>query len=161
MEVNMNDVYQLTEKELRLKKQRLETAKKALEQCQIDMKAARDDGDLSENAAYDAARDKYCNLQSEIAKLTNELDNCEIVHDDNSPIIKIGSVVNVTRLDNNGAPIGETRQFTVAQSGDTIIRKILGAASPLGKSIIGKNSGIFDIVCNGKKRYKVEKVIDE
>lgn len=156
----MNEVYQMTEKEFQHKRERLANAKEMLEQSMADMKAAREDGDLSENAAYDAARDKYYEMQKEITLLANELDNCEIVHDDNTPVIKIGSVINVTRVNEFGEPLGETRKFTVAQSGDTIIRKILGANSPLGKVIIGKTSGIFDIICNGKKRYKVEKVVD-
>lgn len=156
----MNDVFQMTEKEFQHKRERLSNAKEMLEQSMADMKAAREDGDLSENAAYDAARDKYYEMQKEIALLTNELDNCEIVHDDNSPVIKIGSVINVTRVNDFGEPTGEARQFTVAQSGDTIIRKTLGVNSPLGKVILGKTSGIFDIICNGKKRYKVEKVVD-
>ena len=136
----MNEVYQMTEKEFQHKRERLANAKEMLEQSMADMKAAREDGDLSENAAYDAARDKYYEMQKEITLLTNELDNCEIVHDDNTPVIKIGSVINVTRVNEFGEP--------------------LGANSPLGKVIIGKTSGIFDIICNGKKRYKVEKVVD-
>lgn len=157
----MNSLYQMTEKEFKQKQLRLTNAKEALDRAVVDMRTAREDGDLSENAAYDAARDKYRELQNEITILSNELDNCEIVHDDKSQVIKIGSTVQVTRVDDKDNPIAETRVFTMAQSGDTVIQKVLGATSPLGKAVLGKNSGVFDIICNGKKRYKVEKVIDD
>lgn len=156
----MNEVIQITEKEFKHKKSRLAEAKEQLEVCSEDMKAARDNGDLSENSDYDAARDRYRELQSEIATLEHELSNCEVVHDDNSPIIKIGSSIRVTRLDDTGNPVEDGRVFVVAQHGDTILRKAIGSTSPLGKVIIGKSSGIFDIVSNGKRRYKVEKILD-
>lgn len=157
----MENLFQFTEKEIKYRKERLATAKQQLEDSINDMQAARENGDLSENSDYDAARDRYRELHAEIAKLQNELGNCEVVHDDNSPIIKIGSTVQVTHLDNNNNPISEPRVFVVGQSGDTIIRKTLGATSPLGKVIIGKSQGVFDIVCNGKQRYEVKKILDE
>lgn len=157
----MENLFQFTEKEIKYRKERLATAKQQLENSINDMQAARENGDLSENSDYDAARDRYRELHAEIAKLQNELSNCEVVHDDNSPIIKIGSTVQVTHLDNNNNPISAPRVFVVGQSGDTVIRKTLGATSPLGKVIIGKSQGIFDIVCNGKQRYEVKKILDE
>lgn len=157
----MENIYQMTEKEYQHKKLRLSSAREDLEQSLEDMKSARAAGDLSENSEYDAARDRYREIQSEIVQLSNELENCEIVHDDNSPVIKIGSHIAVTKLDDAGNVVGERREFTVAQKGDTIITKVIGVTSPLGKVILGKSSGVFDVVCNGKKRYKVEKILNE
>lgn len=157
----MENIYQMTEKEYQHKKLRLSSAREDLEQSLEDMKSARAAGDLSENSEYDAARDRYREIQSEIVQLSNELENCEIVHDDNSPVIKIGSHIAVTKLDDEGNVVGERREFTVAQKGDTIITKVIGVTSPLGKVILGKSSGVFDVVCNGKKRYKVEKILNE
>lgn len=157
----MEKFYQMTEKEFQAKKLRLSVARDSLEQSLNDMKSAREFGDLREDSEYDAARDKYREVKKEIAQIENELENCEIVHDDKSPTIKIGSTVRVTRLDDSGAEVGKPRQFTIAQHGDTIIHKTIGAASPLGEAIIGKNSGVFDIICNGKKHYKVSKVIEK
>lgn len=157
----MNDVIQMTEKEYKDKKRRLAEAHAQLETCMEDLKAARSFGDLSENSDYDAARDKYRDLSAEIVALNNELSNCELVHDDRTNIIKIGSTIKVTRVDDNGNALEEAREFVVARNGDTILRKVIGSTSPLGKVILGKSSGIFDIVCNGKRRFKVEKVQSE
>lgn len=156
----MEQIYQMTEKEFRQKKERLQTAQDALDSILTDMKAARELGDLRENSEYDAARDRYRETQNEISQLTVELENCEIIHDDNSPVIKIGSRIAVTMIDEHKQPIGDSRKFVVSQHGDTIISKTIGANSPLGKVILGKSSGYFDIVCNGKKHYRVEKLLD-
>lgn len=157
----MEENYQMTATELQHKRERLATAKEQLDQSLQDMKSARDNGDLSENSEYDAARDKYRELQAEITKLQNEIENCEVVHDDNSPIIRIGSKVKVVQIDAAGNQIGSVKELTVAQHGDTIIRKTLGASSPLGKVVLGKSSGVFDIVCNGRRKFRVEKIQNE
>lgn len=156
----MTENYQMTAKELQHKRDRLSVAQQDLDKTLADMKAARDQGDLSENSEYDAARDRYRDLHNEIVQLSNEIENCEIVHDDKSPIIRIGSTIKVVQLNEAGESIGSEKLLTVAQHGDTIIRKTLGATSPLGKVVLGKSSGIFEIVCNGKRKFKVEKVLD-
>ena len=156
----MTENYQMTAKELQHKRDRLAIAQQDLDKTLADMKAARDQGDLSENSEYDAARDRYRDLHNEIVQLSNEIENCEIVHDDKSPIIRIGSTIKVVQLNEAGESICSEKLLTVAQHGDTIIRKTLGATSPLGKVVLGKSSGIFEIVCNGKRKFKVEKVLD-
>lgn len=156
----MTENYQMTAKELQHKRDRLVVAQQDLDKTLADMKAARDQGDLSENSEYDAARDHYRDLHNEIAQLSNEIENCEIVHDDKSPIIRIGSTIKVVQLNEADEVIGSEKLLTVAQHGDTIIRKTLGITSPLGKVILGKSSGTFEIVCNGKRKFKVEKVLD-
>lgn len=156
----MTENYQMTAKELQHKRDRLAIAQQDLDKTLADMKAARDQGDLSENSEYDAARDRYRDLHNEIVQLSNEIENCEIVHDDKSQIIRIGSTIKVVQLNEAGESIGSEKLLTVAQHGDTIIRKTLGATSPLGKVVLGKSSGIFEIVCNGKRKFKVEKVLD-
>lgn len=156
----MTENYQMTAKELQHKRDRLAIAQQDLDKTLADMKAARDQGDLSENSEYDAARDRYRDLHNEIVQLSNEIENSEIVHDDKSPIIRIGSTIKVVQLNEAGESIGSEKLLTVAQHGDTIIRKTLGATSPLGKVVLGKSSGIFEIVCNGKRKFKVEKVLD-
>ena len=156
----MTENYQMTAKELQHKHDRLSVAQQDLDKTLADMKAARDQGDLSENSEYDAALDHYRDLHNEIVQLSNEIENCEIVHDDKSPIIRIGSTIKVVQLNEANEIIGSEKLLTVAQHGDTIIRKTLGITSPLGKVILGKSSGIFEIVCNGKRKFKVEKVLD-
>ena len=58
----MTENYQMTAKELQHKRDRLAIAQQDLDKTLADMKAARDQGDLSENSEYDAARDRYRDL---------------------------------------------------------------------------------------------------
>lgn len=155
----MGKIYQLTEHEFNEKRNLLDMLSKEAEKTLEDLKHARELGDLRENSEYDAAREKYSTLSNDMAQLSDMLENCEIVQDDNTPVIKIGSEVTVVELDDSNNKVGKKRTFTVRQNGDTVIQHVLSTTSPLGKAVLGKNSGVFEIVCNGKKRYHVEKVL--
>lgn len=152
----MTENYQMTAKELQHKRDRLSVAQQDLDKTLADMKAARDQGDLSENSEYDAARDHYRDLHNEIVQLSNEIENCEIVHDDKSPIIRIGSTIKVVQLNEANEIIGSEKLLTVAQHGDTIIRKTLGITSPLGKVILGKVQVFLKlfVMANGNLRWR-------
>ena len=59
------------------------------------LKEAREQGDLSENAEYDAAKDEQRDIETEIAELEEILANCEVIRDNdkNKDKIKMESVV--------------------------------------------------------------------
>ena len=65
----MENLFQFTEKEIKYRKERLAIAKQQLEDSINDMQAARENGDLSENSDYDAARDRYRELHVHTLKL--------------------------------------------------------------------------------------------
>ena len=60
-----------------------------------ELKEARAQGDLSENADYDAARQRQAEVEGEIKELKEKIDNAEIIDDDAgvSSVVKIGSYV--------------------------------------------------------------------
>ena len=59
------------------------------------LKEAREQGDLSENAEYDAAKDEQRDIEAEIAELEAILANCEVIQDNdkNKDVVKMESVV--------------------------------------------------------------------
>ena len=59
------------------------------------LKEAREQGDLSENAEYDAAKDEQRDIETEIAELEVILANCEVIQDNdkNKDVVKMESVV--------------------------------------------------------------------
>ena len=59
------------------------------------IKEAREQGDLSENAEYDAAKDEQRDIETEIAELEAILANCEVIQDNdkNKDVVKMESVV--------------------------------------------------------------------
>ena len=64
------------------------------EEVKAELKEARSLGDLSENADYDAARDKQAQVENRIAELEEMLKNYEIISTKgNSKTVRIGSTV--------------------------------------------------------------------
>ena len=62
-----------------------------------ELKAARAQGDLSENADYDAARTRQADVEGEIKRIEALLNNCRVIDEDdntgNEKVVKIGSTV--------------------------------------------------------------------
>lgn len=150
--------YQLTDRAYREKSSKLQLIYAELEQSKEAMRAAAAEGDLRENAEYESARDKVVVLTKQKSELEEELDRAEIVYEDNSQRITIGSYVEVTKVDRKNQPLGPTRTFRVEEHGDTVIAGILGVHSSLGKIILNGTSNYYDIPDNGGIRYQVKKV---
>lgn len=150
---------QITEKKFIELKKELEVVSAALEDSLAAQGAAAAQGDLSENEEYATTRANSSRLMARKADLMRLIDEAEVVASDNSPRITIGSTVEVTKVDANDNQIGETRCFVVETSGDTIIKKVLGVDSPLGKEIINGTDGIYTVQNNGGIRYRVHKVL--
>ena len=71
----------------------LETVKRPEISAQIA--EARDKGDLSENAEYDAALMEYEEVESTIYKLEKCLSNCTVVNNNDKNLVSIGSIVSI------------------------------------------------------------------
>ncbi len=142
------------------KKKRLAELKLEKEDAIKQLQEARSYGDLRENNAYDCARENLENITREERRLEEELQEAEIVPDDRGPRITIGSVIDVTKVDADGTPRGETRRFTVESSGDTIVKKVIGVKSPLGMAILNGTDAIYKVpTMHGAMFYQVKKVI--
>lgn len=100
---------------------------------------ARDKGDLSENAEYDAAKEAQGMLEMQIAKLENTLANARIINEselDTSKVLVLSTVE--VKNKNNGA----TMKYTlVAQSEADLKTGKISVDSPIGKGLLGKEVG--------------------
>ena len=100
---------------------------------------ARDKGDLSENAEYDAAKEAQGLLELRISKLEETLSNARIVNEsdiDRSKVL-ILSTVDVKNLSNNS-----TKTYTlVAESEADLAKGKISVNSPIGKGLLGKKKG--------------------
>ncbi len=105
---------------------------------------ARDKGDLSENAEYDAAKEAQGMLEMLIARTENTLSNARIINEselDNSKVLVLSTV----ELKNK-ANAGVMKYTLVAQSeADLKIGKI-SVDSPIGKGLLGKKVGESAII---------------
>jgi transcription elongation factor GreA len=100
---------------------------------------ARGHGDLSENAEYEAAKDKQGLIEGRIQDLCQKLGECEIIDpskDENGRVI-FGSTVVMEDL--------ETREVTtytlVGPYEADVMAGTISVTSPLGKALIGKEEG--------------------
>ena len=103
------------------------------------IKEAREQGDLSENAEYDAAKDEQRDIETEIAELEVILANCEVIQDNdkNKDVVKMESVVVLHDVE-----FDEDIEYTIVGSSeaDSLNNKISNE-SPLGAALIGKKKG--------------------
>ena len=116
---------------------------------------ARDKGDLSENAEYDAAKEAQGLLELKISKLEETLANARLIDEsqlDSSKILVL-SKVNIKNLMNNM----ELEYQLVAESEANLREGKISVNSPIGKGLLGKTKGdIAEIsVPNGVIKFEI------
>ena len=119
---------------------------------------ARDKGDLSENAEYDAAKEAQGLLEARIAKLEIDLSNSRIIDESKLDSSKVSLLSNVIIKNlSNGSEMSYT---IVSESEADLSQKKISASSPIGKGLIGKKVGdIADIVVpNGTIKFEIVKI---
>ena len=100
---------------------------------------ARDKGDLSENAEYDAAKEAQGLLELRISKLKNTLANARLIDDSNIDDSKVFILSKVTIKN-----IKNAMQMTytlVAENEANLKDKKISVDSPMGKGLLGKSKG--------------------
>lgn len=116
---------------------------------------ARDKGDLSENAEYDAAKESQGHLELKIAKLEEIIGNARILDDsnlDNSKVL-IMSKVKLKNLKNNMV----LDYILVAEEEANLAAGKISVKSPIGKGLLGKSAGdVAEItVPAGKLQFEI------
>ena len=100
---------------------------------------ARDKGDLSENAEYDAAKEAQGLLELKISKLENTVANARIIDEskiDNSKVY-ILSKVKIRNIKNKA-----TMEYTIVAEKEADLKaKKISVSSPIGKGLLGKAVG--------------------
>ena len=116
---------------------------------------ARDKGDLSENAEYDAAKEAQGLLELEISKLEETLSNARIIDEtklDTSKVLVL-STVKIKNLNNSAS----LEYKLVAQSEADLAKGKISVDSPIGKGLLGKKVGdIAEIsIPNGNVKFEI------
>ena len=106
------------------------------------IKEAREQGDLSENAEYDAAKDEQRDIEARIEQIEQILKNAEVVDEDEVDLdkINIGCLVRVLDIEYNE----EEEYRLVGSSEASSLQNKISNESPFGKALIGAKVG--DIV---------------
>ncbi len=100
---------------------------------------ARDKGDLSENAEYDAAKEAQGILEMKISKLEDVIANARLIDDANIDASKVYilSKVKIKNTDNSM----EIEYTLVAENEADLKAKKISVESPIGKGLLGKSVG--------------------
>ena len=100
---------------------------------------ARDKGDLSENAEYDAAKEAQGLLEAKISKLENDLANARVLDKKEADISTVHLLTRVT-IKNISNDI-EMTYAIVSESEANLTEKKISSTSPIGKGLMGKSIG--------------------
>lgn len=99
---------------------------------------AKEQGDLSENVEYEAAREEQGKIEGEISKLEAELKNCQIIDEEKSDDkVVFGSVVTLKDLEYDE----ELEYKLVGPLEASILDNKISIESPIGKLILGRHVG--------------------
>lgn len=116
------------------------------------IKVARDFGDLSENAEYDAAKNEQARIEGEIVEIEAKLKIAEIIKTDGGHgVVNVGSKVKI--LDDLNE---ETEYEIVGTTEADISVGRISNESPLGKALIGAKLGDMVTVKAPKCSYQVK-----
>ncbi len=155
----MSNLSYYTEEGLKKLRQELNTLKD-IERPKISnaIAEARDKGDLSENAEYDAAKEAQGMLEMKISKLEETLAGARLIDEsqlDNSKVLVL-SKVKIKNMSNNM----EMDYMIVAESEADLASGKISVNSPIGKGLLGKSVGdIAEIdVPSGKLKFKILKI---
>ena len=135
----MEEKYYVTEEGLKELKDEYENLVHVVRNEVIeDLKAARAQGDLSENADYDAARDKQAQVESRIKELEHMIRNAEIISErKGTKYVRLGSTVVIQELDTKNK-----LTYTIVGSveADPLNGK-LSNSTPLAEAILEQKAG--------------------
>lgn len=119
------------------------------------IKEAREQGDLSENAEYDAAKDEQRDIEARIEEIDKILKNAEVVVEDEVDVdaINIGCMVKILDMEYND----ELEYKIVGSTEANSLKGKISNESPVGKALIGAKKGdVIEVdTHSGIIKYKI------
>ena len=150
----MKKEYQLTKEGVAELQKELADLKAKLVDVIEAIKVARDQGDLSENAEYHAAKEEQERVDNRISEVEHILANAEVVSKRAKSSVSIGSTVTLK----SGA---KTVVYHIVDSveADPLEAKI-SDESPIGKALLGKKVGekVEIVLPAGAKKYELKEI---
>ena len=103
------------------------------------IKEAREQGDLSENAEYDAAKDEQRDIEARIEQIEKILKNAEVVVEEEADLDKVSIGCSVKILD---CEFDEELEYKIVGSTEAnSLKGKISNESPVGKALLGKQVG--------------------
>lgn len=151
-------------KEVYLTQAGLDEIKKELDVLKLEkrpevinaLKEARAQGDLSENAEYDAARNEQAQIEAKIRELELMIESAVIIQEISTDVVSLGTKVTIEYVED-----GEEEEYSIvgSQEADPFTNKISNE-SPIALAIMGKkvNEKVLVDSPNGKYEVKIKKI---
>lgn len=127
-----------------------------LPKVSADLKEAIAQGDISENAAYDEARDRKAEIENRIKEIEKRLSRSAIAEE-----VSHGGEISVGKSFSVRDEVGTVREFSIVGSEDAMpLEGKISFDSPLGQAFLNRKEGdVVDVTTPaGEKKYKVIKV---
>ncbi len=123
-----------------------------------NLKAARELGDLSENAEYHAAKDEQAKLEAEVEELKESLLHATVIDENKIKTNKVGlgNVITIKNEEN-----GNEYEFRIVSSAEaSSVENKLSDQSPIGKAVMGRKKGetVNAITPRGPIPYTIIKI---
>ncbi|MFQ5675406.1 MAG: transcription elongation factor GreA [bacterium] len=150
------DQYYFTEKGYQKLKEEIDKLEKFIKHdIAKEIGAAREHGDLKENAEYDAAKNKQTNYMAKLGQLQERFSKARVIRKEDLPAgtITLGKRVKIKDVDT-----GEEDEYTILGEGETDIDKgIISYQSPLAKALLNHKTGdtVEVQLPRGMKKYQV------
>ncbi|MFI3307274.1 MAG: transcription elongation factor GreA [Mycoplasmatota bacterium] len=115
------------------------------------LKDARAQGDLSENAEYDAARNDQAFIEARISELESIVENAQIIVEENTGKVSLGNKVTLKYMEDDDT---EIYSIVGSKEADPFTNKISNE-SPIASAILGKAEGEQVTVESPNGKYDV------
>lgn len=119
---------------------------------------ARSHGDLSENAEYDAAKEKQAFIEGRIAEVEAKLSNAQIIDPANLAITAEGRVVFAATVDLEDLESGNKVTYQIVGDDEADLKEgKISVSSPIARALIGKYAGdVAEVMApGGIREYEV------
>jgi transcription elongation factor GreA len=123
------------------------------------LQEARDKGDLSENAEYDAAKEYHANVMNKIAQLKEKIRVSEILNTGHLPTDRV-NMLSTVEIKNHKMNMVQTFKL-VSESEIDLKQGKISFNSPIGSALVGKRVGdLIDVnVPSGVMKLEILKII--
>ncbi len=136
----MAEVFYFTQEGLdKLNAEHRELTTKGRAEIARQIQEARDKGDLSENAEYDAAKDAQGHLEAKISKLQNTIANARIIDESSMDTSKVMILSTVYVKNHNTKK--DVKYKIVSETEASLKEGKISVKSPIGQSLLGKKIG--------------------
>lgn len=123
------------------------------------IREARDKGDLSENAEYDAARERQGFIEGRIQELEGKLSALQVI--DPATVDAAGRIVFGATVELEDQVTGETVKYQIVGDDEADIKaSLISVSSPIARALIGRSEGDMAEVLapGGKREYAIVSV---